>query len=197
LAAALILAAGSGQARISDESVKYHEEAKAYLEKGEINAALIQLKNAIRSDPDNVKARFDLALIYLRGGDGPSAEKELKAARQRGMEEDEVLLPLTEAYLLQGKFQEVLDEVDPGDRETGLKTSLLVARGRAYVALKKPDEAEGELRAALELSPEMAEAYVASSQVYQIRGDLTKAEAMADKALAMLWVPSSPHATSP
>ena len=88
VAAALILAAGSGQARISDESVNYHEEARAYLEKGEFNAALIQLKNAIRSDPDNVEARFDLALIYQRGGDRPFAEKELteayRAVRREG-----------------------------------------------------------------------------------------------------------------
>ena len=68
-------------ASVSEDSIKLHEEAKDYLEKGNFKSAVIQLKNAIRADPNNVQARYDLATIYLRGRDGASAEKELKAAR--------------------------------------------------------------------------------------------------------------------
>ena len=91
------------EARVSTESVGYYEEAKGFLKKGNIKSAIIQLKNAIRADGDNVQARYDLAIIYLRGRDGPSAEKELRVARDRGMEAAKVILPLAQAYNLQSK----------------------------------------------------------------------------------------------
>ena len=71
-------------APVNPQSENYFNEAKTFLEQGELNAAIIQLKNSIKSDLDNVEARFELARIYVLMGDGASAEKELKAARDRG-----------------------------------------------------------------------------------------------------------------
>ena len=48
-------------ATVNPESSSYYDEARAYLKKGDINAAAVQLKNAIRADENNVDARFDLA----------------------------------------------------------------------------------------------------------------------------------------
>ena len=70
-------------ARITEESATYYEEARKHIEAGDAEAAVIQLKNAIRTSPDHVEARRDLALIYVRLRDGASAEKELKAADKK------------------------------------------------------------------------------------------------------------------
>ena len=43
---------------VTTESSSYYDQAKAYLKKGDINAAAIQLKNAIRADESNVDARL-------------------------------------------------------------------------------------------------------------------------------------------
>ncbi len=186
LACAAFLAVPSvAVARVSDDSIEYLEEAKSYLKKGDIKSAVIQLKNAIRADGDNVDARFELAILYLRGRDGPSAEKELKAARDRGIEESKVLLPLAQAYALQRKNREILEELKPEDWPKDVKAGILAARGGAYVALKKLDEAERELNEAIAVSPDSAFVLLALSQVLQAKGKFDDAEAQVDKALSI------------
>lgn len=172
-------------AKVSTESVGYYEEAKAYLKKGDVKSAVIQLKNAIRTDPDNVQARFDLAIIYLRGRDGPSAEKELKAARERGMEASKIVLPLAQAYSLQRKNREILDEMKPGDGSKNVNAGILAARAGAYVALKKLAEAERELNEAIAIAPESTAVLLALSQVNQAQGRFDEAESRIDKALSI------------
>lgn len=173
----------SAFANISEESIKLHEEAKDYLVKGNYKSAVIQLKNAIRADPNNVQARFDLATIYIRGRDGASAEKELKAARKRGMAEEAILLFLAQAYSLQGKNHEILDEILPDDRPRDLAAGILAARAGAYVALNRLGDANKSLVQAIDLAPENPVVYEALSQVLQADGDLKGAEANIDKAL--------------
>ena len=73
--------AARGDRAASDE---YFQDAKKYLKDGDSNAAVIQLKNALQKDRNNIGARRLLGEIYLRMGNGPSAEKELRAARSRG-----------------------------------------------------------------------------------------------------------------
>ena len=171
-AAALAFAAAPADARVNDESSSYYDEAKTYLQKGDVRSAIIHLKNAIRADPQNVQARFDLALLYLRGRDGPSEEKELKAARDRGMEENNILLPLAQAYALQGKNEEILAEIKPDGRPPKLQAGVLAARGGAYVALKDLDKAEQSLDEAVKAAPDSPFVLLAFSQVLQARGKL-------------------------
>ena len=97
-------------AAVDPESTRYYDDARAYLKKGDINAAIIQLKNAIRADESNVDARFDLAAIYLSRLDGANAEKELRAALAHGMARERALLPLAQALLLQNKVEALLKE---------------------------------------------------------------------------------------
>jgi putative PEP-CTERM system TPR-repeat lipoprotein len=176
--------ASPAQANISEKSIKLHEEARDYLVKGNYKSAVIQLKNAIRADPDNVQARFDLATIYLRGRDGASAEKELKAARKRGMPEDSILLFLAQAYSLQGKNHKILDEISSENRPDNLAAGALAARAGAYVALKRLEDAKQSLITAIKLAPENPVVYEALSQVFQADGDMKGAEENIDKALS-------------
>ena len=60
---AFVLSGGHALAALSSQSLEYLEEAKQSLESGDVAAAIIQLKNAIREDADNSEARFTLALI--------------------------------------------------------------------------------------------------------------------------------------
>lgn len=172
------------EAKISTESVGYYEEAKGFLKKGDVKSAIIQLKNAIRADGDNVQARYDLAIIYLRGRDGPSAEKELNAARTRGMEATKVILPLAQAYNLQGKNRELLEDFKTDDKlPAKVNAGILAARAGAQVALKNLPLAEKALREAVAIAPESTSVLLALSQVQQAQGRFKSAEAQIDKAL--------------
>ena len=72
---------------------QYLEDAKRLQQKGEYRAAIIQLKNALQNDANQPQVRVMLARSYLKSGDGASAEKELKRARELGAEPSQVLPP--------------------------------------------------------------------------------------------------------
>ncbi len=136
-------------------------ESKAYVEKGEIQSAIIQLKNALQKDPDYAEARRLLGEIYLDGGNGPAAEKELARARDLGLERDQWLLLLARAYLLQNKFNAVLEALRADDEsDANFGSEVVVLRGSAYRALGKTEQASEHFGRALELNPKNAEAYL-------------------------------------
>src|SRR4030067_1461809 len=60
-------------------------EARQYQQKGDNDAAIIQLKNALQKDPDDSEARYLLGTIYYETGDPQSAEKAQRNALSLGM----------------------------------------------------------------------------------------------------------------
>ena len=156
------------------ESSSYYDEARAYLKKGDINAAAIQLKNAIRADENNVDARFDLASIYLARRDGASAEKELRAALAHGMSRERALLPLAQALILQNKTEALLKEIDPGILGGHDAAVLHGVRARAHLLLRQFDQAEQEIDKALAIEPKSGSALVTMSQILQARANSPK-----------------------
>jgi len=77
-AAILVLACLGANAKDSSTSMK---DAEQYVAKGDLKAAEIELRNAIRQSPDNPVIRARLAQVYLDLGDATSAEREARAAR--------------------------------------------------------------------------------------------------------------------
>ncbi len=167
-----------------DQSNAYYDDARAYLEKGDVNAAVIQLKNALQSDPDNVAARYLLGEIYVRLGNGPAAEKELRKARERGLDEPRVVVALGRAYLLQGKYDAVLDEIKPDARGDEVEATVLLIRAQALMGLRRLDEAEAAVRQAASLQPDAATVHLALARVLVLKGDAKTAEEEIDKAIA-------------
>jgi Tfp pilus assembly protein PilF len=84
-------------------AVDYLSDAKRLLQNGDIRAAHIQLRNAVKSDPQNPEAHLQLARVSLQLGDPIAAEREANAARDRGSDSREVRPALAQAYMLQGK----------------------------------------------------------------------------------------------
>ena len=169
----------------ADQSNAYYDDARAYLEKGDVNAAVIQLKNALQSDPDNVAARYLLGEIYVRLGNGVAAEKELRKARARGLDESRVIVALGRAYLLQGKFDRVIEEIKSGKRGDDIEATVLLLRGQAFMSLKRLDDAEAALRGADRLRPDQASIHVALARIRVLKNDVKGAEEEADKAIAL------------
>ena len=71
----------------------------------------LELKNAVKADSKHAGARWQLAQVYLAIENGPAAEKELKRARDLGVEMASVAIPLGESLLLQAKYRELLDTI--------------------------------------------------------------------------------------
>ena len=150
-AAALLVIGAGANAKDSSSSVK---EAEQYLAKGDLKAAEIEMRNAVRQSPDDPVIRARLAQIYLDLGDVVSAEREARAARERHGDEADYLSILASALLRQGKFSDVVDLIQPGDRAPALESKVRTALGAAAVGLNDRNKAETMLRDAIRLDPE-------------------------------------------
>ncbi|VAX02931.1 hypothetical protein MNBD_GAMMA20-162, partial [hydrothermal vent metagenome] len=167
-------------------SAKYLAEGQAYLEKGELGAAVIQLKNALKQDPKNKTARQTLGEAYLLRGDGAGAEKELERARSLGVSMDELARSLGRAYLMQGKADEALEKIQLEEGfAAAVKADILIVHANAYMQKNQPEEAKNAFRGAIELNPEAVDALLGLGRLAAMKQQLDKAVELTDKALAI------------
>src|SRR5690606_31786356 len=131
---------------------------------------IVHLKNAVQDDPASAEARLLLGTAYLRVGDFPSAEKELEVALENGADAGQTLPPLGEALLRQGKFDELLDRLQPGDRAPEIETKILALRAYAHIGKQELDKAEALLRQAIALQPEAPQARLGLALLHRQRG---------------------------
>ena len=143
-------------------------QARAHFDRGQMRAALIEAKNAVRVEPENAGARLILGQVHAGFGDGPSAEKELKRALELGIAPTEVQADLARAYLLQGKYREVIDEennIAVADHSAAVTSAdakrlaeVLALRGHAYLLTDQLAVAENRYGQALKLDGDSLEA---------------------------------------
>ncbi len=135
-----------------DRSINVDEvidRAAVLYESGAHRASVIELKNAVREDPANARARQLLGENYIELGDANSAEKELRRALDLGVDAAVLAVPLARVMLLQGRYEDALDAAEAAAAPAGsARAAVLVVRGRAYGSLADLDAAEAAFRAA-------------------------------------------------
>ena len=135
-----------------EDADAYVSDALAKRARGDNRAAEIQLMNALRINPDHADARLTAGLLVLEAGDGKLAELELRRARSLQVSEIKLLAPLARALVVQGKFQEVLDEFPLEIASANAdQTELLAARGEALLGLDRVDDAREHWNSDLEI----------------------------------------------
>lgn len=180
LVAALVLAG------CSESPDKMLDSAKEYLARNDLNAASIQLKNALQEDGSLTEARFLLGSVYLEQGDYPGSVRELRRAIKLGFPESEVVPLLAEALVRSGEFDKVLDEFSGKTLEDESRQSrLLVAIGDAHIGLGQVDKAQGSYQSALDATAANVAAWVGLGRSKFFARDFDGALSDADSALAL------------
>jgi putative PEP-CTERM system TPR-repeat lipoprotein len=171
---------------VAADSGEYLREARAYFDRGEVNAAVIQLKNALLVDPDNKEARLLLGTAYLKQKNGLSAEKELRRAQELGATRETVLVPLGRALLMTGQSDKLLQTITPevGDSDA-LKVDILLLQGQAYLATDKPALADEKFSSVLELTPGMAEALLGKARIAKQDKNAAGSAELVDQVLSI------------
>lgn len=162
----------------------YLSNARDSLKKGDLKSAQIDLRNAVRSDPQSAEAHYLLGRVSIELGDPVAAEREADAARQRGYDPHQAVPLLTQAMLAQGKYQKLLDDLQPDGKDATLDADILVARGYALIELKKPDDAQKSFAEAQKTAPNAVEPLLADARLSVARADLNGAQAKIDQAIA-------------
>jgi putative PEP-CTERM system TPR-repeat lipoprotein len=184
LVAAVVLISLSmqGCAKKTADAQTLIADARNYQEKGDSNAAIIQLKNALQSNPDNSEARYLLGTIYNKTGDFQSAEKELRKALSLGMSPAKVIPDLGQTLLSLGQFQQVLDETE---KLSGEKNSAEIStlRGNSFLALGKAKEAKDLFELALKDKPDFSDAFIGLARYSLSTRDIEAASNFAEQAV--------------
>ena len=168
----------------ASEDSQYLDDAREYIKDGKTDAAVIQLKNALQKNPENVEARLLLGKIYIQVGDGASAEKELDRAVRLKASKELWQVDLGQAYLLQKKFDQLLASIEPDPTFSGTtQAAVYNLRGQAYLATNSLDKARAAFEQALSSQPENEQAELGMTQVTIASGDRDEGSKMLDAFL--------------
>jgi putative PEP-CTERM system TPR-repeat lipoprotein len=181
-ALALLFAAIMMTGCLKDSPEKLVASAKDYLARGEYNAAIIQLKNALQEAPGNGEARLLLGRAQLETRDPVSAEKELRRALEYKQAPEAVLPLLARALMEQGEAGKLVQEfashrLADADADAAFRVRL----GDAFVRLGRRQDAAGAYGAVLTVKPGFAPARLGQARLAALEGRLDEAIAIANE----------------
>ncbi len=159
--------------------------AKSAMDRGDLRTAQIELRNTVRSDPNNAEAHFRLGVIQLRMGDPISAERSLRQSRDNGFDPRPIIPLLAQTYMAQGKFRELLRDFPTTSVGQDQLGPILVMRGTAHLQLGELDPAYDAFVEAEKVAPTAIEPLLSTARVLISRRDLQGAEARVDRALVL------------
>ena len=134
-------------------------QAQQAFNAGQSRQAIVQLKDVLQLDPENIEARFLLGEIYLKSGDPASAEKELRRAALLDDELTRIAPLLLEAMLAQAKFDAIDQYLQSNSSEDPLLKSVFnVYEGFVALSRKQYQQAEAFFHEALATDPANAKA---------------------------------------
>lgn len=137
---ALSLVLSGCQKQTSEEHL---EAAQVFIQAGDSEAAIVELKNAIQLSPDSAEARFQLGSVYLKNNAFEAAEKELGRALDLGYPSNKVIPLLSRAYQKTGA-NAALIEVEHDNAELTVVEQIEVGfyKLQSLLRLQKTDEAK-------------------------------------------------------
>ncbi len=169
------------------QASRYYEDALVRFEKKDLDGAIIQLKNALQIDKTMLSVQMLLGRALLRNGDVVGAEVALNEALRLGVNRAEVVIPLGQAYLAQGKQKLFLEQevFSPTALPPSVQGQLWLMRAAASTDV-------GEMRAALKaveeartMDPKSPDSWLAEVPI-RIRGrQFDQANTAVERALAL------------
>jgi putative PEP-CTERM system TPR-repeat lipoprotein len=167
-----------------DNSQQLVASAKEFLDKGDANASIIQLKNALQKNPDNSEARYLMGLSLIKTGEPASAEIELNKAIALGLGSDELQLALARAVLNQGAAEKVVTQFASKKLSSPPKQAELRAIvGTAQLIQNHQANARTSFTEALELDPLNVTANLGMARLAASEQDFAKALRLVDASL--------------
>lgn len=186
LAGGLLFAAlGASSAAAATASYSLIDEARAAVARGDPNAAMIHLRKAVRDNPADGEARFQLGALEARLGDMVAAEKNLTLARRNQHPPEQVNPLLALVLLALGENEKLLTVAPPCPDDAQCRSDVLAIHARARLALSDVPRADIASKAALEAVPANPSAQLARVLVLMAQSDYSAAEEMLDGVLAV------------
>ncbi len=165
---------------------RFYEDALLRYEKNDLPGAVIQLKNALQIDKTLLPVHVLLGKVLLTQGELVAAEVALNEALRLGVNRAEVVVPLAEAVVGQGRPQDVLADARfvPAGLPAGIQSQLLLVRAAAAVDVGKSADGLKAIEQARALDPRSANSWLAEVPLRIRAGEFAQASAAAEQAMA-------------
>ncbi|WP_367849396.1 XrtA/PEP-CTERM system TPR-repeat protein PrsT [Rhodoferax sp. WC2427] len=166
---------------------RFYEDALGRFEKRDIPGAIIQLKNALQIDRNMLPVQVLLGKALLANGEAAASEVALLEALRLGVNRAEVVVPLAQSFIAQGKQKMVLEQpqFNPAGLPQDTQVQLLVLRAAAA-------SDTGDIRAAMRniedarvADPRSADAWLAEVPVRIRERKFREAHDAVARALAL------------
>ena len=153
------------------------------MQSGDLRAAALELRGAVRDTPDNEDAHFRLGYSLLQLGDAVAAQKELETAQSLGGKHDDLPVLLAQCYLLQGNNKQLLEQFKPPMPTADMTAQLLLIRALALASLGDQPGALAALSTAEAASPRSASVPLTAARIAMGQNNLLLAQEKVDRAL--------------
>lgn len=188
LSAGMLLSGVSYPALAADPAAsRYYEDALVRFEKQDVEGAIIQLKNALQIDRNMLPAHMLLGKALLSKGDVASAEVTLREALRLGVNRAEVIVPLAQTVIAQGKQKSLFDRPEFGlsGLPDATRIQLLLIRSSASADLGDIGGALQAIVDARAIDPGALAPWLAEIPTRIRAGQRREAEHAVDQALAL------------
>jgi putative PEP-CTERM system TPR-repeat lipoprotein len=176
-----VMAGGCG----SGDPSSYVESAKRYLTASDYPAAIIELKNALKVDPNRAEARYLLAEASLRSGNFGDAQADARKALELKYPPDQVVPLLLRALLAGREYQKVVTEpIDGAALSAPARAEAETTRALAYLAMGDRKAARAAIESALSADPSQISARIAQVRLRVAEQDPAGALSVANEILA-------------
>lgn len=192
LVAGFATALSSPSLAADSKAYGYYEDALARYERKDLRSAIIQLKNALQADQRLLAAHVLMGKVLLESGDPVGAEVEFDESLRQGVSRGEVITFLGQAYLMQGKFNQLLERMTPAGLPVAQQVAIHLLRANALAEKDNIPGAQKELDDARGLEPGSVSVRLAQVAINMRKGDLASAKKLTDEALSL--APNDPGA---
>lgn len=169
-------------------SAQFYEDALQRYEKHDYAGAIIQLKNALKLDSQQLTVQLLLGKALLANGEVQPAEVAFNEAQRLGVNRAEIVVLLAQTLIGQARLQELVapgPRFDPAGLPPPVRRELLLLKAAAHSDLGSVREASKAIEEARAIDPTAADSWLAEVPI-QIRAHrFREAAAAADRALAL------------
>lgn len=161
------------------------QSAKTLLTKGDYAGASLQLRNAVRDQPNNAEAHALLAQLRLAAGDAIAAEHEIKRAMELHWDPASSQALLGQAYMRQQKWKEILADIPDHGASAEQTAYFLMTRAVAQRGLKDKTGSLATIEQAEHLAPQNAEVHLVAARFAAEDNNYDLAMSQVNRSLAI------------
>ena len=176
--------AAATSSAVTPKVQQFMRDADSALKTGNLNLAVIELKNAVQLAPNAGEPRARLGLALLQQGQAVAAERELRQAKQDFAPEELVTPGILQAMIMRGETKQLLTEFPdpPSDAKGSLTAEVLKSRGIASVVLGDLTSARAAMDRSLRLNRDSS-ILLARAKLAGLQNDPVLARQLLEEAL--------------